>query len=142
MSLKFYTVFNFLFFILILLIFSILSSVLICIVQYNFQYLILYLFRMISHIFEPYNLFCISCFFITYILISYYLKNSRNIFFVVLLGSVLGIIVYQYDLRAIFIYKSLPLDNSFYIYFISYVITLICGYKLLKQLWKNIDYEK
>lgn len=138
MSLKIYLAINCFFFPLLLLIFSILFSVSICLVQADFSYLYLYIFRSINHIFEVFNFFCLISFFIISTLITYYLNKTRNIFFILCSGLVLGIFLNMYDIKALFIYKSQPIDRYFYIYSISYCITLLVWYKFLKKIWKNM----
>ncbi|MDH6209792.1 hypothetical protein M2254_001376 [Chryseobacterium sp. BIGb0186] len=142
MSLKIYTLISSLIFLLILLIFSILTGITICIVQLDFQYLILYIFRIINHIFEAYYLVCVSILFVLLTLITYHLKKSRSLIFIFFISFMFGVIFYEYDLRSIFIYKSQPLDRNFYTYFISYTITTIIGYIMFKKTWKYIEDEK
>lgn len=142
MSLKTYTLISILIFLLILLIFSILTGITICVLQLDFQYLVLYIYRIINHIFEVYYLFCISILFVFLTLITYHLKKSRSIIFIFFMSFIFGIILYEYDLKSIFIYKSQPLDRNFYTYFISYTITTVIGYIMFKKTWKYIEDEK
>lgn len=138
MSLKIYTIINCFIFSLILLIFSLILSILICIIQFDFRFWFLYLIQIISHIFEPYNFICISFFFVLYILITYYLKKSRNIIFTIFSGLVFGLILNEYEVRSLFVYKSYPLTQYFYTYLIAYCITLLIWYMILKKVWKNM----
>ena len=142
MSLKTYTLISSLIFLLIFLIFSILTGITICILQLDFQYFILYVYRIINHIFEVYYVVCVSILFVLLTLITYHLKKSRSLIFIFFISFMFGIILYEYDLRSIFIYKSQPLDRNFYTYFISYTITTIIGYIMFKKTWKYIEYEK
>ncbi len=136
MSLKLYTLLSFLTYLSILFLFSILTSLLICIIQLNFEFWFLYLLRLINHIFEIYNLFYISIFFIIITLTTYYLKKLRNLFFMLLSSLLLVIILNYYDLKVLFCYKSQPIDQYFYLYLISYTVCVVVWYRILKKFWK------
>ncbi|MDR6546377.1 ABC-type uncharacterized transport system involved in gliding motility auxiliary subunit [Chryseobacterium rhizosphaerae] len=138
MSLKIYTIINSFIFSIILLMFSLVVSISICITQCDFNFLYLYLFRGINHIFESFNLFSLVFFFISSTLITYYLKKTRTLFFCLVSSLILGVFLNMYDIKALFIYKSQPIDRYFYIYLISYMITSMIWYILLKKVWKNM----
>jgi len=138
MSLKLYIALSSFTYILILVLFSVLFSLLICIIQVNFEYLFLYFLRIVSHIFEIYNLFYICLFFIFYTLNTYFLKKSRNLIFMILSSLLLVVILNYYDLKILFIYKSQPVDQYFYLYIISYTICIIILYRILNKIWKKL----
>lgn len=137
MSLKLYTILLSLTFISSIFFFPILMSIITCIVQHNFEFWFLYLIRIIKHVFELYNFFCITVFFILFNLLTFYFEKSRNIIFIILVSTILGVALNDYELRALFIYKSQPVDQNFYIYLISYIITIVLWFMVLKKIWKS-----
>lgn len=137
MSLKLYLVINSFIFVTVLLLFSILISTLTCIVQSDFTFLYLYIYRCISHFFESYYLFCISSFFILFNAVTFYFEKIRNLTFVILVSSILAFLLNDYELRVLFVYKSQPINQKFYIYLISYISTVLVWYVMLKKIWKS-----
>lgn len=137
MSLKLYLVINSFIFVTVLLLFSILISTLTCIVQSDFTFLYLYIYRCISHLFESYYLFCISSFFILFNAVTFYFEKIRNLTFVILVSSILAFLLNDYELRVLFVYKSQPINQKFYIYLISYISTVLVWYVMLKKIWKS-----
>lgn len=135
MSLKLYLTINFFIFLTLLLGLSLLISIFTCIVQSDFIFLYLYIYRCISHIFEAYYLFCLSSFFILFNLITFYFKKTRNLAFIGFISIILGVVLNDYELRVLFVYKSQPIDQNFYIYFISYLIAVLLWYTILKKVW-------
>lgn len=107
----------------------------VCIMNINPEFLFLYIIQIISHIFEYYNLFCITLHFILLDIITFYFKRSRNLAFIGLSSTILGVILNDHELRVLFIYKSQPIDQNFYIYLISYVIAVLLWYIILKKVW-------
>ena len=141
MSLKEYTVINCFTFLLILLFFTTISSFAICLLQLDFSSLFMYIFRNVSHIFEIHNIVALTIFFIVFISITYHMKETRKLFFIMLLSVILIIFLNSHDLKSFFIYKSQPLDKYFYIYFISYILSFIIWYMLLKKTWMSLLIE-
>ncbi|PZU24454.1 MAG: hypothetical protein DI622_03840 [Chryseobacterium sp.] len=139
MSLKSYLVINYLVFSLLILVFSLLVSLLLCIVEINFNFLFLYLIQMISHIFEPYYFVCILFFSTLYSIITYNLKSFRNIIFTIFSGFIVIIILNEHDLRAMFIYKSLPINRFFYLYLIAYIATGTIWVLIIKKIWQTFE---
>lgn len=137
MSLKLYLVINSFIFVTVLLLFSILISTLTCIVQSDFTFLYLYIYRCISHLFESYYLFCISSFFILFNVVTFYFEKIRNLTFVILISTILAFLLNDYELRVLFVYKSQPINQKFYIYLISYISTVLVWYVMLKKIWKS-----
>jgi len=141
MSLRAYTVLNLVTFLSILFFFTIISSIAICLTQFDFSFLFLYVFRNINHIFEIHNIVALTIFFIVIILITFHMKETRKLFFIMLLSAMLIVILNSHDLKSFFIYKSQPLDKYFYIYFISYILSFIIWYMLLKKTWMSLLIE-
>lgn len=137
MSLKIYSIINCFVFILILLFFIIISSFSICIAQFNFSFLILYIFRHITHVFEIYNAIVLLLFITGMILITYYIEKTRRLLFIMFLSLILIVALNTYDLKSIFIYKSQEIDIYFYTYFLSYVLSFTFWYVLLKKNMEN-----
>ncbi len=137
MSLKLYLVINSFIFVTVLLLFSILISTLTSIVQSDFTFLYLYIYRCISHLFESYYLFCISSFFILFNVVTFYFEKIRNLTFVILVSTILAFLLNDYELRVLFVYKSQPINQKFYIYLISYISTVLVWYVMLKKIWKS-----
>lgn len=138
MSLKLYIALSSFTCILILVSFSVLFSLSICIMQTNFEFWLLYFLRIVTQIFEIYNLFCICIFLIFFIMITFYLKKTRNLIFIILSSFLFGIIMNYYDLKILFIYKSQPVDQYFYLYIVSYVVCIIVWYNIFKKIWKKL----
>jgi hypothetical protein len=138
MSLKLYIALSSFTCILILVSFSVLFSLSICIMQTNFEFWLLYFLRIVTQIFETYNLFCICIFLIFFIIITFYLKKTRNLIFIILSSFLFGIIMNYYDLKILFIYKSQPVDQYFYLYIVSYVVCIIVWYNIFKKIWKKL----
>lgn len=139
MSLKLYTFLLAIVYLLILFVFSILTSLFICIVQLNFEFWGLYLLRIINHLFEPFNSFSLFLFFILSTFVTYKITYTRNFIVIFIITLILYIVLNLYDLKSIFIYKSRPIDQYFYVYFTSYLISLIIWYIILKKIWKNLN---
>ncbi|KQT20670.1 hypothetical protein ASG22_16990 [Chryseobacterium sp. Leaf405] len=109
-----------------------------CIIQLNTEFWFLYVIRIISHVFENYNLFCITIYFILFNLITFYFEKFRNLFFIILVSIILGIVLNDHELRGLFIYKNQPIDQNFYVYLTSYTIVIVLWCIMLKKLWKNV----
>ncbi len=137
MSLKLYLVINSFIFVTVVLLFSILISTLTSIVQSDFTFLYLYVYRCISHLFESYYLFCVSSFFIIFNVVTFYFEKIRNLTFVILVSTILAFLLNDYELRVLFVYKSQPINQKFYIYLISYISTVLVWYVMLKKIWKS-----
>ncbi|GEM_PF-6920262 len=136
MSLKVYTIINTFIFILILLFFTIISSVAICFVQLDFSFLFLYFLRNIGHLFEIYNIVVLILYFIVFILITYYNEKVRKLLFIIFSSLILITIVNIHDLKSLFIYRSQPVDKYFYAYLGAYIFTFLLWNILLKRIWK------
>ncbi|SUX48879.1 Uncharacterised protein [Chryseobacterium indoltheticum] len=141
MSLRIYTVICSITFLLILLFFTIISSIAICLTQFDSSFLFLYIFRSINHIFELYNIIILTLFFVVFVIVTYYIKKTRKLFFTILLSVFLIIFLNINDLKSYFLYKSQPLDKYFYIYFISYTLSFMIWYVLLKKTWMSLLIE-
>lgn len=94
---------------------------------------------MISHIFEPYYFVCILFFSTLYSIITYNLKSFRNIIFTIFSGFIVIIILNEHDLRAMFIYKSLPINRFFYLYLIAYIATGTIWVLIIKKIWQTFE---
>lgn len=101
------------------------------------HYEYLYIYRCISHLFESYYLFCISSFFILFNVVTFYFEKIRNLTFVILISTILAFLLNDYELRVLFVYKSQPINQKFYIYLISYISTVLVWYVMLKKIWKS-----
>lgn len=108
-------------------------ATMVCIMNINPKFLFLYIIQITSHIFEYYNLFCITLHFILLDIITFYFKRSRNLAFISLSSTILGVILNDHELRVLFVYKSQPIDQNFY--FISYLIAILLWYAILKKVW-------
>lgn len=138
MSLRLYTILLTLSYVFTLLFFSVLMTTMICIMESNSKFWILYLIQIIRHFFESYNLFCLAIFFILFNVTTFYFKKIRSLTFIILVSAILGIVLNDYELRVLFVYKSQPITQNFYIYLISYTITIILWCTMLKKLWKSV----